>query len=275
MTLHCKQRFHRVVVPVFLGLLTLFGCTTNGSRPAPAFKEGAEQAVSERAPASDPQQRAKVHTELGSLYLLDGRPSVALEEARTALSADVNYAPAYNLLGLTHMALSEPQMAEDNFRKALRLAPRDPEISNNYGWFLCNNNRERESFDYFNAAIRNPLYQTPSKPNTNAGICAMRIKDDQAAEAYLQEALKASPENTQAMYWLGELRYRQGNYSEARQWLSEIDKLQEPTVEQIWLGLRIEHKLGNREAEARLAADLRKRFANSPQYRLLQRGQYE
>lgn len=257
-----------------LGLcLILLGCATaNGPT---AMREGAEQAISERSPLNEAQQRAKVHTELGSLYLVDGRPAVALEEARIALAADGNYAPAYNLLGLTHMSLNEPRLAEENFNKALYLAPRDPEISNNYGWFLCQTNRERESLAYFNAAIRNPLYATPTKPNTNAGICAMRLKDDKTAEAYLLEALKSSPDNTQAMYWLGELTYRQGRYVEARQWIANIDKLQEPTAERDWLALRIERKLGNREAEARLAADLRKRFANSSEYRLLLQGQYE
>ncbi|MFZ2629188.1 MAG: type IV pilus biogenesis/stability protein PilW [Rugosibacter sp.] len=253
--------------------LALVGCTTT-TGPA-AMREGAEQAVSERTPTNEFQQRAKVHTELGSLYLVDGRPAVALEEARIALAADANYAPAYNLLGLTHMSLNEPRLAEENFNKALQLAPRDPEISNNFGWFLCQTNREKQSIDYFMAAARNPLYSTPAKPYTNAGICAIRLKDDKVAENYLLEALRVSPGNTQAMYWLGELTYGQGRYQEARQWVAEIGKIQEPTAEQTWLALRVERKLGNREAEARLAADLRKRFGTSPEYRLLAQGKYE
>lgn len=254
-------------------VLALAGCTTT-TGPA-AMREGAEQAMSKRTPTNEFQQRAKVHTELGSLYLVDGRPAVALEEARIALAADANYAPAYSLLGPIHMSLNEPRLAEENFNKALQLAPRDPEISNNFGWFLCQTNREKQSIDYFMVAARNPLYSTPAKPYTNAGICAFRLKDDKAAESYLLEALRISPGNTQAMYWLGELTYRQGRYQEARQWVTEIDKIQEPTAEKTWLALRVERKLGNREAEARLAADLRKRFGTSPEYRLLAQGKYE
>ncbi len=66
-----------------------------------------------------------------------------------------------------------------------------------------------------------------------------------------------------------------GRYAEARQWVGEVEKLQEPTAELLWLGLRAERKLGNREAEARLAVQLRKRFANSTENRLLMQGQYE
>lgn len=250
------------------------GCATTGTVPG-AFNEGAEQAVSAQTPGNEMQQRAKVHTELGALYLQDGRPAIALEEARIALAVDSGYAPAYNLLGLTHMTLNEPKLAEENFEKALRLARGDPEINNNFGWFLCQTGREQRSLAYFMAAVRNPFYATPTKAYTNAGICALRLKDDKAAEDNLMQALRLASANTQAMFWLGELTYRQGRYPEARQWVGEVEKLQEPTAGLIWLALRVERKLGNREAEARLATQLRKRFAGSPEQRLLMQGQYE
>lgn len=260
---------------ILLGtIMAIVGCTSTGMGPM-AMREGAEQAMSERTPTNEIQQRAKVHTELGSLYLFDGRAAVALEEARIALSADSSYAPAYNLLGLTHMALNEPGLAEENFVKALRLAPGDPEINNNFGWFLCQNGREKQAMAYLAASARNPLYSTPTKPNTNAGICAIRLKDDKAAEAYLLEAVRLAPANTQALFWLSNMSYRQGQYAEARRWMSEIEKIQELDAELIWLALRIERKLDNREAEARLSGQLRKRFANSLEHRLLMQGAYE
>ena len=104
------------------------------------------------------------------------------------------------------------------------------------------NGREKSSIDYFMAAGKNPLYTTPTKPFTNAGICAMRMKDDKAAEEYLATALRLSPTNTQALFWLA---------------------------------LRIERKLGNRDTEARYASQLRRRFVGSPEHRLLTQGQYD
>lgn len=258
-------------IAAFSIALLLLGCTATGGGSG----QGAQQAVSAQPPENEQQQRAKVHTELGSLYMLDGRSAIALEEARIALSADPNYAPAYNLLGLTHMVLKEARLAEENFRKAMSLAPGDPEISNNFGWFLCQNGGERESIAYFMAAAKNPLYTTPTKPYTNAGICSVRLKDDKAADAYLLTALQLSPTNTQALYWLADIAYRQGRHSEARQWATDIEKMMEPTAEVIWLALRIERKLGNREAEARYASQLRRRFPGSPEQRLLSQGQYD
>lgn len=256
------------------GMAGLFGCTATGGGSS-SWGEGARPPASAEAPTTEARQRAKVHTELGSLYLQDSRFAVALEEARIALAADSDYAPAYNLLGLTHMFMNEPRLAEENFMRALRSAPGDPEISNNFGWFLCQNSREKESLDYFMRSARNPLYPTPTKPYTNAGICLIRIKNDKLAEENLQRALQLDPFNTQALFWLSDIGYRQGRYAEVKLWLLEIEKIVELNPEVTWLALRTERKLGNRDAEARYAAQLRRKFANSPEHRKLVQGDYE
>ena len=109
----------------------------------------------------DPRNRAKLHTELASLYYSNGNLGVALEELRNATAADANYAPAHGMFGLVYMQLKENQRAEENFERALRLAPNDADINHNYGWFLCQTAREPESIKYFLHALRNPLYATP------------------------------------------------------------------------------------------------------------------
>ena len=264
---------NKTIIAASASLVLLAACTATGSGLSSG--QPAQQAVSTQAAATDQQARAKVHTELGSLYLLDGRSAIALEEARIALAADSNYAPAYNLLGLTHMGLNEMKQAEENFQKALSLAPGDPEISNNYGWFLCQTNREQQAIGYFLAAARKPLYTTPTKPYTNAGICAYRAKNDKQAQEFLTAALRLAADNNQARLGLAEIAYRQGRYAEARQWAADIEKTMEPTADVLWMALRAERKLGNREAEARYASQLRRRFPGSPEQELLSQGQYD
>lgn len=258
-----------VAMPLVVALLA--ACATTGEGTG----EGAQPAVMAQPASNEQQQRAKNHTELGSLYFLEGSAAIALEEARLALASDPNYAPAFNLLGMTHMILKEPRLADENFQKALRLAPGDPEIRNNYGWFLCQNGREQESLSHFLAAAKNPLYAAPAKAFTNAGICAQKVKDDKAAEDHLLTALRLLPANTVALFSLAELSFRQMRYPAARQWIADIERQMEPTAEVLWLALRIERKLGNREAENRYATQLRRRFPGSPEQRLLGQGQFE
>ena len=234
-----------------------------------------EEPVSQQLTTSDASQRAKVHTELGSLYLVRGNLGVALEEARTALSADANYAPAHNLMGLVHMQLQEVSLAEASFGNALRLAPADPEINNSFGWFLCQTDREQRSLQYFQTAIKSPLYATPTMTYANAGICSLRLKDDQGAEGYFLNALRADNRNDRAIYFLADIAYRQGRLAVARQRLTELHKLVEPTSDTLWLAVRVERKLGDREAEARFSSQLRRRFPGTPEVQRLMQGQYE
>lgn len=235
----------------------------------------AEQPISQQAATSDSRQRAKVHTELGALYMQRGNMGVALEEARAALSSDASYAPAYNLMGLVYMQLHENRDAEKSFEQALALAPGDAETNNSFGWFLCQTGREQRSMQYFHAAIKSPLYATPSMPYTNAGICSLRLKDDRAAEDYFAKALRLDGNNDRALFFLADIAYRQGRVAAARQHLAELHKLAEPSPESLWLAVRIEHKLGDREAEARFSAQLRRKFPGTPELQKQMQGQYE
>jgi type IV pilus assembly protein PilF len=251
-------------------LLELTACAGN----APRTGKEAEQPISLQ-PATGTDRRAKVHTELGGMYLGDGRFATALEEARSAIDADPNYAPAYNLLGLVHMYLHENALAEQNFDRALRLAPGDPEINNNFGWFLCQADQPKRSIAYFQAAIANPLYETPAKPLVNAGVCSLKLQDDAAAEGYLTKALRIDNANGTALYWLADIQYRHNHLSEAQSRIDALHHNTEPNAASAWLALRIARKLGDRDEESRYFGLLRRKFADSQEYRKLSRGQFE
>lgn len=249
--------------------------TTQGGGGAGESGGVAVQAMSQQPPQTDERQRAKVHTDLGALYAQDGRFAVALEEARIAQSADSGYAPAYNLQGLVHMLLGDKTQAEEAFRRALAIAPNDPEINNTYGWFLCQTGRPADSISHFRQAYRNTLYQTPTKPYTNAGICLLKLKNYAGAEEHLNIALRLDPSNTQARYWLAESYYQSGRLPEARQQVADLGRMIDPTVEVVWLGVRIERKLGDREAELKYTTLMRRKFQDTPQYQSMLQGQFE
>ena len=225
--------------------------------------------------AGDPRNRARIHTELGSAYFERGNMGVALEEARIALSADPDYAPAYNLLGLVHMDLRENAVAQQHFERAHRLSPNDPDTNNNYGWFLCQSGREEQSIGYFLAALKNPLYNNPARSYVNAGLCALRVNNERDAVEYFERALRLEPDNLQALRAMASLQYKRGQLEAARALVGRFNKLLEPTAESLWLALRIERKLGDKAAENSLSVQLRRRFAGSAEYQDLVNGKFE
>jgi len=223
----------------------------------------------------DPRNRARVHTDLAAGYYERGSMGIALEELRQATAADASYAPAHGLYGLVYMELRENGQAQDSFERALRIAPNDPDINHNYGWFLCQTGREKESVRYFMQAVKNPLYAVPWRSYSAAGLCTLRLNNAKEAEDYFQRALKLDPDEPAALLKLGEIRYRQGSNEEARKLVARHNKLVSPTAESLWLALRIERHLGQRVAEQSYANQLRRRFPGSSEYQSLQRGQYD
>ncbi len=224
---------------------------------------------------NDPRNRAKVHAELAGLYYGRGNMAIALEELRIAVAADPNYATTYSMYGLVYMELRENRLAQENFERALRLSPSDPDINHNFGRFLCQNGREAESIKYFLQAVRNPLYATPWRSYSSAGQCAMRKDNIKDAEAYFLQALRQEPDDVSSLLHLGLIRYRQGSLEDARKLVARYNKISEPTAESLWLALRVERRLGERVAESSYANQLRRRFSGSPEYQLLQRGEYD
>ena len=223
----------------------------------------------------DARNRARVHTELAGAYYERGSMAIALEELRDATAADSRYAPAYNLLGRVYMALKENQLAEDNFRHALRLSPQDPDINHSFGWFLCQTGREKESIHYFLEAIRNPLYPTPWLSYSAAGLCSLQKNDVPDADQFFQHALRLNADDPTALLKLAGIRYQQGRLPEARKLITRYNELMTPTPESLWLGLRVERRLGKRIAERSYADQLRRRFPRSPEYQALQAGHYD
>lgn len=225
-------------------------------------------------PAS-PQARAKARTDLGFAYYADAQFKIAIEEARKALDADPNYAPAHHLLALVHVYLKEFSTAQMHFEQAVRLTPRDPAINNAFGLFLCTQNRGKEGIERLMVAARDPLYPNPTYPYTNAGMCSLWMNDDKAAEEYLRRAVILDGQNTQAVYLLALANYQQKKLVEAKRLVDEVIGRGEPNAEALWLALRVERKLGNRETETGYANQLRRKFKNSAEYRALSQGQFE
>ena len=247
----------------------LLGCAT------PAPQEPTVDTGTIKNETGEPRNRARIHTELASLYFEKGNMGVALEELRIATTADPSYPLAYGMFGLVYMELRENKLAENSFQRGLSLAPQDPDLNHNYGWFLCQTGRENDSIKYFLQAIRNPLYATPSRSLAAAGVCALRKDEVKDAEQYFQRALAIDADDPASLLHLGQIRFRQGRFEEARQFVTRFNKLIEPTSESLWLALRIERRLGERVAEAGFAGQLRRLYPGSREYQLLQRGEFD
>lgn len=259
-----------VLVTVLAAAVVLSGCATSGG------SEGGVQPTSDTTGnESDARNRARIHAELAAGYFELGNLGVALEEVTIAQQADPGYATVYNVAGLIYAALKDDRRAEENFNRALRLNPADPDTNNNYGMYLCQRKREEEGIKFLLAAVQNPLYQAPERSLVNAGVCARWRGDNAAAQEFFQRAVSVRPNQPQALYQLAELSFLANNFAAAQGYLRRLAQVAPGTAEVLWLALRVERKLGNPLAEASYAQQLRKNFPQSKEAAALQEGRFE
>lgn len=259
-----------------LAVLALAACSSFSLPGTTVKSKVTEEEPDSRRPTAprDARTRAKIHTELGSLYLQSGNLAVALQELLIAIDIDSDYAKAYGTRALAHYGIRENDLAERDFQRAISLDPSDPEFSNNYGWFLCQVGRSSEGISYLQRALKNPLYETPERAYLNASVCYAKLGDLGRAESFAQQSLRLSPGNPLAMLQLAELSYRRGDVQLASEQLADLLRLGEPNAETLWLLVRVERGLGNRQAEARYSSQLRRNFPLSPEAEELLKGNF-
>ena len=111
--------------------LLLAACAGNGGMAGESheLKTLSDQTAAEK--------RAQIRLQLAVGYYQERKYEIALDEVKQAIAADPDDADAYGVRALIYTAMNENRLADENYRHALRLAPRNPDLSNNYGLFLC------------------------------------------------------------------------------------------------------------------------------------------
>jgi type IV pilus assembly protein PilF len=152
---------------------------------------------------------ADANLRLGVAYLQQGNLATAKEKLERALALAPNDVEVLTAMALLYGRLGDPGKADSSFRAALRIAPKDPELANNYGVYLCDHGRQEEGVKRFEQAANDPLYAAPWRAYTNAGVCLRSAKQDAAAERAFLHALELRPKYSEAVYQMASLELAQ------------------------------------------------------------------
>lgn len=223
----------------------------------------------------DPVKRAQIRLQLAATYYAQRQYPIAIEETQRALQANPNSAAAHAMLGLIYMDLNDRTNAEASFGRALRIEPDDPEINNNYGWFLCRTGRQKSAIEHFDRAAANKLYATPSLALQNAGTCLLQERDFKGAESYLRRSFEIDAGNPVVKFQLARLYLATRQNDRASFYFGLVERDVGQTAEVAWLGLRLMRAQGDLRGERQYAEILRSRFPNSPEAALLRRGAFD
>jgi type IV pilus assembly protein PilF len=249
-------------------LVSLGACSGMGPPAAPS---------AQLVTASDQtniQRRAQIRLQLAISYYEQNQLVVALDEVKQSLAIDPTSVDALGVRALIYMEMQETKLADESFQAALKLAPDNPDLVNNYGWFLCQNNRPKESIAYFDKALATRGFQSPVKALNNAGACYLKLRDDEAALAYLQRAMMLEPRNQETNANLARLYLARNDTERARFYSGNMLRSDNLSAASVWVGIKVSRQVGDTDAAASLANQLRRNHSTSREYGLLMRGAF-
>lgn len=220
------------------------------------------------------RKRATNRLRLAVLYFSDGKTTIALDEVKQAIIADPNWFEAYNMRGLIYRRLGDYALADASFQKALSLNPKSADVKHNYGMFLCDQRRAPEAFRMFTAALETPGYGRRANTWAAQGACHLSLGQRSEAEASFLKAYELDASNPVTGYNLALLLYQREDFVRAQFYVRRINNSELANAESLWLGIKVERRMENREAMAQLAGQLKKRFPQSPEASAMDRGAF-
>lgn len=258
---------------LLMGLLSLVVLTGCANGPASGNTDRSGEPLTE-SDEPEARKRARIRIELATGYFEQGQTSVALDQIKQALAADPSFGPAHSLRGLVYMRLNDPVLAEESFRRALQINPRDPDTLHNYGVFTCQQGRHAEAIQLFQRALTSPLYGGQAKTLMMQGTCQLRMGQVTEAESSFSRAYELDPANPYVGFNLANLEYRRGEYTKAQFVIRRLNNSEQANSETLWLGIRIERRLNNIQVVEQLAQQLQRRFPRSKEWASYQRGEF-
>lgn len=246
-------------------LLALSACASNGQGDM-------HRDIVTETDASNVDKRARIRYELATGYFEQEKYTVALDEVKQVLQLEPNAVDAWVLRGLIYLRLEQTALAEESFRRAQAIAPKNGAVARNYAWVLCTQKRYAESDAQFKRAVE--VGYELSRTYMSWGVCQREAGQKAAAEDTLRKSLELEPLNPISGYNLAAILFDAGQYEQARFYARRVNNGEFSNAASLWLGIRIERALNNGVAMGQLASQLRTRYPESPEAGALDKGAF-
>jgi type IV pilus assembly protein PilF len=244
--------------------------------PVNTRASGGRQDLTTTSDETPLRKRARIRLELATAYFSKGDLRTALDEVKQVLSIDGNFSEALELRGLIYDALQEPSLAEESFNRALQANPRNGSAMHNFAWFLCRKKDYEQADAMFGRAQQQGFSVPTAKTLLVRGVCQIEAGKVALAEKTIARSYELDPSIAVTAYNLARVLMLQGEAQRARFYIRRVNNVPEQAnAESLWLGIRIENKLGNVSERDELAGALRSRFGSSREATALELGRFD
>lgn len=249
----------RLFITSVIGLFTvLSGCVTQ------SYENDSDTPVVESDSSNNDMAMTRITLGLG--YLNMGNTTQAKLNLEKAKRFSPNLSEVYTAFAHYYDVVGEPTLATNAYEKALSINPENPDTLNNYGVFLCRNEKYEASEKYTLKAIEIPTYLMVSQSYENLALCQLKADDFVKAEKYFTKSIQHSPNRASALLQMVRLQYAFSDYKNAQKYLQRYEKATRRFSPQaLALAYKVFEKQRNRRIAKNYAGMLLKMFPNSYQ----------
>ncbi|WP_286234849.1 type IV pilus biogenesis/stability protein PilW [Thalassotalea sediminis] len=211
---------------------------------------------------------AMTRISLGLGYLKMGNTTQAKLNLEKAKRSAPHLVQVHTAFAHYYDTVGEPELATQAYEKALSIKGDDPDTLNNYGVFLCKQEKYELAEKQMLKAIAVPSYLLVAQSYENLALCQLDADAFDKAEHYLSKSIQHSPSNATAILHMMRLQYAKKNYVSAQQYLKRYEKATRRFLpEALALAYKIYSKQGKTKVAKNYASMLVKMFPNSFQAR--------
>lgn len=206
------------------------------------------------------------HVELALKYIESKNRESARHHLRRAFELDRNSVDATFAMAMLYQLEGEPKLAEEHFKKTLRMNSEYTRARNNYGAFLFSHERFEEAFEQFETASEALDYDNRADVMVNLGRTALKLDRPEKAKAVFERANRINAGIPAVKYELAALYFEQGDYAAAKRYLDAYGQIARPAPQTLLLGIKLERIFGNKDREASYAMALKNKYPYSQEY---------
>jgi type IV pilus assembly protein PilF len=245
--------------PIFIALLTtslLSACVTQNygnDKDTPLIEN-----------ESSNNEIAMTRISLGLGYLKMGNTQQAKLNLEKAKRFSPNLVQVYTAFAHYYETVEEPDLTIQAYEKALELDGQDADTLNNYGVFLCRQEKYLEAEQQILKAIAIPSYILVAQSYENLALCELKAKEFGKAQSYLEKAIAHSPNRASSLLQMIRLQYAKGDFKLAQTYLYRYEKATRRfSSNALALAFKVFQKQGNKRTAKNYGNMLVKMFPNS------------
>lgn len=219
----------------------------------------------------DKSAAAKSHVSAALAYIEEGNSREALRHLQKAESFEEKSSELFHTYALMYSRESDYEQEGRYFKKALKADKKNAKVLNNYGAFLCRQGSHQKGLKLLQKASEDYSYSGRAEAFVNRGVCELSSEDKELAEKSFQQALRLSSRSLIPYIELAEIYYDKNEIKLSRMYYQQfINKVSSKSARSLWLGIRIENKLGDKNAMSSYALALKSLYPDSSEYKAYQ-----